>query len=166
MQTEKDKFTSLMKKYWDKELTQDNLLNEYAGKFSTEDLIKALEQNYSEKEAAATESIFHLGFTFNLFTKETVSILCKYLTECWHKRHEDIASILQKLKDENSISSIVKAVHINCDYWYDDGDAFIRKCIYVLSDINTKDSLEQLQILANDPNNIIKKYAVKELSKK
>ena len=165
MPTAKDRFTNLMKKYWSKKISQETLAVKYLGQFSTHDLIEALEKTHSEKDAQSVKAIFHIGFTFNLFDAQTVPILCTYLNVCWHNRHEDIAIILKELKAESSIKPIITAIHRKCDYWYDDGDAFIRKCIYVLSAMNTQESLAQLKILSLDANEIIKKYAEKELGK-
>jgi hypothetical protein len=69
------------------------------------------------------------------------------------------------VRDPDCIDDIVTAMHIKCDYWYDDGDAFIRKCSYVLGDLETPYAIQKLQELTDDNNEIIRKYASYQLKK-
>jgi hypothetical protein len=165
METINNAILTAMQRYWDKEITQEELSAQYKGKFTSADLATALQTALSAGDATAVESIFHMGFTQDLFDGSTVPVLCQYLTETWHRQHEDIARLLQGLKDPRSIQPLADAMHIHCDYWIDGGDAFIRKCAYAIADIGTPEAKAKLQLLAKDSNAIVKKYALHHLGK-
>ena len=165
MEVEKNVFSTIMQQRWDGTMTQDEFKKKYAGKFTTLQLITALEAVFKQKSASEAESLFAAGFDFNLFNKETVPILCKYITETWHKQHENIASLLQSFKMPGTEQALADGMYIKCDYWYDNGDAFIRKCAYALKAIGTPEADEKLKVLSNDGNEIIKKYALHQLEK-
>lgn len=158
-------FTEIMSKLWSNEISQEQLNSTYKNDFIETDIIEGLQKAFEIEDSEESEAIFHIAFTFNLFTNNSTEILGKLISQVWHKQHEDIARIFQELKDPNSITSLMEAVHIKCDYWIDNGDAFIRKCMYALSHINTKESKLKLTILSNDSNEIVKKYAQQHLNK-
>jgi hypothetical protein len=165
MEQVKDTFRSIMQQRWDGKITQDEVRKTYSGKFTTQEFITALEETLGEKNAAAAEDIFAAGFDLNLFNSDTVPVLCRYITETWHKQHENIATLLHGFKSPASVNPLADGMHIHCDYWYDGGDAFIRKCAYALAAIDTPEAHDKLKVLANDPNEIIKKYAQHQLEK-
>ncbi len=156
-------FSEIVSKLWTNEISQEDLVNNYKNKITEKDIINGLEVAFNKKDEKETESIFHIAFTFDLFTQESIQILGKFISQTWHKQHEEIARVFQKLKNPNSIQSIMEGVHIKCDYWFDNGDAFIRKCLYALAEINTSESISKINILANDSNEIIKKYSLEQL---
>jgi hypothetical protein len=161
----KETFRSIMQQRWDGKITQDEVRKTYTGKFTTEEYIAALEDALSQKNAAAAEDVFAAGFDLSLFSRDTVPVLCRYITETWHKQHENIATLLQGFKAPESVAALADGMHIHCDYWYDNGDAFIRKCAYALAAIDTPEAIDKLKTLADDPNEIIKKYARHQLDK-
>ncbi len=165
MEDEKNVFNTIMQQRWDGTITQDELKKKYTGKFTTLQLISALEEVLKIQNASEAENVFAAGFDFNLFNNETVAVLCKYIKETWHKQHENIATLLQSFKMPGTEQALVDGMHIKCDYWYDDGDAFIRKCAYALKAIDTPEAHQKLKALANDSNEIIKKYALHQLEK-
>jgi hypothetical protein len=165
MEEIKDTFRSIMKQRWDGKMTQDEVKRTYTGKFTTQELVTALEDVLKEKNHAAAEDVFAAGFDLNLFNADTAPALCKYITETWHKQHENIATLLQTFKQPGTEQAIADGMHIKCDYWYDDGDAFIRKCAHALTAIATPAAHSLLHKLAGDENEIIKKYAQHQLEK-
>jgi len=62
---------------------------------------------YNEKNADDVEFSLYIGFAFDLFTEDFVDILCKLIEAEWHFRHEDIASILQRLKSPKAVNSLL-----------------------------------------------------------
>ena len=154
-----------MSKIWSNEIGQEQLFVNYKNEFSEQQIINSLENTFNSQNNEGIEAIFHIAFTFNLFSIKSTAILGKLILQPWHNQHENIASVFQDLKDPNSIAFIIKAVHINCDYWIDNGDAFIRKCLYAMAAINTNESKLEIAILANDSNEIVKKYALVQINK-
>jgi glycogen synthase len=165
MQEVKDTFRSIMQQRWDGKITQDEVKKTYTGKFTTQELVTALEDVLKEKNAAAAEDIFAAGFDLSLFNADTAPVLCKYITETWHKQHENIASLLHTFKVPGTEQALADGMYIQCDYWYDGGDAFIRKCAHALTAIGTPAAHDLLKKLAGDANETIKKYALHQLEK-
>jgi hypothetical protein len=74
---------------------------------------------------------------------------------------EDLASFCEStVREVKCVDNIVAAMHIKCDGWYSDRDAFIRKCAYVLGNLKTSYSLQKLKELTTDNNGIIRKYTL------
>jgi HEAT repeat protein len=161
----KELFCYIMHQYWNNELTKEDIVNLYKEKFTDTDLVEALNSALNEKDGAAIYDICYMGFICDLFTIKTANVLRKSIKETWHNRHEDMAHILQTLKVPDCVDDIVTAMHIKCDYWYDEGDAFIRKCAYILGDLETPYAIQKLKELTTDDNEIIRKYASIQLKK-
>lgn len=123
-----------------------------------------LELAYSEANGEDVEYALLIGFNFDVFSDDFVDILCKIILERWHTKHEDIALILQKLKNPRSIDCLYQTALMKLDYLhYDDTYALARKCIHALGDINTNDSRNKLQLLASSSIPIIREKAEKQL---
>jgi len=117
-----------------------------SGSFFTEHIKSAYEQCNSE----ALEDILFLGFSFSLIGPEHCQIFCDLLFEPWHISHEDLAEALQDLRVESSIDSLYRAARCKYDYFTDDGEAFAIKCIWAIHDMDSLQSLEKLEIIANE----------------
>ena len=162
-------------------IDKDAILNFVANRISKEEFAKKypeltsnpgdlvnefLEQADKEKNAELLENILIIGFRFEAFAQIQAKILSKLIAETWHYKHEDIARILQKLKDPYSVDFVVKALHTKHDYLeYNNEYALINKCVRVLSGINTNNAKEQLQLLAASKNELLKEAALKQLHK-
>jgi hypothetical protein len=157
----------LMKKYYDNEIKdKDELISLSKDRITKSDFVQALETSFEIKNRDETNNVFQIGFVLSLFDLESSSILKKMIKETWHTRHEDIASLFQiDIKDPSCVDDIVEAMYIKCDYWIDDGDAFIRKCAYVLGDLKTSYSIQKLEELAVEENECISEYASYQLAK-
>lgn len=130
-------------------------------------LIHLLEMAFKEQNATDVESVLYVGFAFNLFTEEFVSVLCKLLEVDWHFQHENIASILKQLKCPDAVESLYKAALFNLSYLeYSEASPLAVKCIWALGDINTSESRKKLELLAQSENQVIKNNAVKQLNMK
>lgn len=129
-------------------------------------ILNILQNEYTGKDAEGVELALSLGFYVNSFSLSYIPILSDLIVADWHQRHEDIASIFQRLKAPESIDPVVKSMHLKFNYWYDDGDAFIRKCSYVLGEIGTDYAIEKLKELSNSDNDIISKYCNHQLKKR
>lgn len=126
-------------------------------------VLKLLGQAYTEKRAEEVEYSLFIGFSFDLFTKDYVGILCNLIKSDWHVQHENIAMILQKLKSPASIESLYHWAITPLDYLdYDDSYALAVKCIWALGDINTGESRRKLKLLAESDNEIIRNNVLQQ----
>ncbi|HFZ1806180.1 TPA: hypothetical protein ACIJYL_005219, partial [Klebsiella aerogenes] len=84
----------------------------------------------------------------------------------WHKKHEDLATILNYYHSETSVEYLYQAALLELNYRdYDEDYVLADKCIRALAKINNKNSIEKLEKLAMVENEKIKKSAMKQLSK-
>lgn len=125
------------------------------------DLIKLANIN---KSSTDLEYALIIGFKFNVFNLDYLGSLNELLIEKWHFMHEDIVSILGKLKSENSINSLYEAATINFDYLlYDEDKILAYKCIKALSKIKTDYAIEKIKQLAYLDDLKIRQYALEAL---
>lgn len=130
-------------------------------------IIQLLEIAFKEKNATDVESALYVGFAFNLFTKDFSNILCRLIEEHWHFQHENIASILKKSKCPDTVDSLYTAALTHLKYLeYSDASPLAVKCIWALGDINTIESRNKLELLAQSKNQVIKDNAIMQLNKK
>lgn len=130
------------------------------------EIVQLLQITCEKKNNDDLASIFFAIALTRIYSDLYFPILRKLLIEIWHKCHEEIMLILQfKMRDPNCVNDVAEAMHIKFDYMLDDGDAFIRKGAYVLATLKTDDAIQKLNELANDENEIIKKYATYQLRK-
>ena len=163
MVTEKEK--QLITEMFLGNITKEAFLREYPVDIDTSDFVlNLMEESLKSRHGIDVELVMMVGGLLG-YSKKHVPVLSLLLTEDWHRKHEDIAKALQMLKDPRCMDQVVKAMHMKLDYWFDSGDAFIRKCAYVLGDINTKSSMETLKELSSSPNEIIRKYSLHQLRK-
>ena len=158
-----------------------NLLNEYyvnrsikgkdtfkelaESQVSQEDFDLLLEELVDLKDGVLLSRVFYLGFLLNLFNDSHKVILCEFIKAAWHKKHEDIALLLQFDIKHSCVESVSVAMHLELDYMLDKGDAFIRKCAYVLGDLGTEESIAKLKELSTSENELIKKYCSYQLER-
>ena len=129
-------------------------------------LLSLLEKAYNENNADDIEDILFISFSFSLFSKIFVNILNKLIVEEWHYKHEDIARILQKLKDPKSVEYLYEATLSSYEYLdYDESYALAVKCIWALGDINNEFAIEKLKLLSKSDNTIIKENAINQLNR-
>jgi hypothetical protein len=131
-------------------------------------IINSLTEAYNNKSSENIEYILLMYFSLNVFqfNISNTELLGNLLIERWHNSHEDLAMIIQKLKDPKSISFLEKAIYLNLDYLeYNDGESLIRKCAYALGDINTLESWKKIKDLSESDNLIIKAMAIEQLKR-
>jgi hypothetical protein len=156
----------LIKAFALKQIGKDDFFAEYPVDLNIDKVyaLKTLEGAYESKNSEDIEYGLLLGFLLNLFSSDYIDVLCKLILEKWHYKHEDIALILQELKNPKSIDCLYQAALMKFDYLsYDDSYALARKCIHALGDINTEYSREKLRLLASSDIPIIKEKAEKQL---
>jgi hypothetical protein len=132
-------------------------------------IINSLEEAYSNKNEEDVDYILLMYFSLNTFQFDisNTNLLGNLLLEKWHNNHEDLAMIMQKIKDPKSIPFLEKAMYLDLDYLkYNDGESLIRKCAYAIGDINTFESWKKIKDLSVSNNQIIKDMAIEQLERK
>lgn len=99
--------------------------------------------------------------------EKLLPILIRLIQEPWHQMHEDIASTLQwDIPSPKAIEVLYKTALTKFDYLdFDEAYALAVKCIWALGDINTPESMEKLELLAESKNKIIRKNAKAQLKR-
>jgi hypothetical protein len=127
---------------------------------SPAETIRLLEAASGECDAEAVEILLGLG----ALSPEAVPVLCHLLLAGFHTRHEDMAFLLQKLKDPRSTEALYQACFLQLPYRdYDELDILARKCTWALHDVGTEAALEKLRLLADDLRPAVSAYAKKRL---
>lgn len=93
--------------------------------------------------------------------RDYTDILLQLLDEKWHTSEEDIISVLELIKDPKSVDKLYEVALDVPDY--DDMRAIAKKCMWVLSAINTSDAVQKLKMLAKSDDLIIKDNAAFQL---
>jgi hypothetical protein len=146
-------------------INDEEFESKYPHKIDDEYILRFLEDIYLRKDGVLMEHMTRIAFNISLNDK-LVPIFCKLIKETWHNSHEDLALFFEfSVKNPDCIDDVIAAMHIKCNYWHDDGDAFIRKCAYVLGNLETPYAIQKLEELTNDDNEIIRKYASLQLNK-
>jgi len=129
-------------------------------------LLKVLDDSSNIENAEGIEYAILLGYIIG-FDKSHVPILCRLMMGSWHQQHENIASILQELRDPRSIDCLYYGAVMDFDYLdYDESFSLAKKCIWALGAINTIKSTEKLQSIAESDNPIKKKDALHQLERR
>ena len=129
-------------------------------------VLQLLETAYLEQKASDVECSLIIGGMFSLISVEYTDIMLKLLKEDWHFCHEDIASYFQRFKIPEAVDLLYETSLRQFEYLeYDDFFALAVKCIWALGDINTKESIDKLKLLAQSNNEIIKKNALNQLER-
>lgn len=130
-------------------------------------ILNGLKTAYTEKKSDDVEDFISLiAFDTNWKNNpEYADIFCKLIGETWHYQHENLVSLLQGLKNPNTVVCLYEAAVNKPDYMaYDDTYSLARKCIHALGDINTELAREKLELLAKSEISIIKEKAEKQLA--
>ena len=93
--------------------------------------------------------------------RDYTDILLQLLDEKWHISEEDIISVLELIKDPKSVDKLYEVALDVPDY--DDMRAIAKKCMWVLSAINTSEAVQKLNMLAKSDDLIIKDNATFQL---
>jgi hypothetical protein len=127
-------------------------------------LLSELECGLRGKNAKSVAYAMLLGFRFKLFDPQAVDILCRLMAEDWHQQHEDIAQLMQRIKDPRCIEVLYGTALKKFEYLvYNESLALARKCTWALADIGTPEAQQAITQLANAGSEAIAGYARKRL---
>ncbi len=129
----------------------------------TAELLYEIEVAFKKKEDSLLEDLLAIAARDGLNHRYT-SILCQMLKEDWHYCQEDIAMMLEEIRDPTSITPLYERAINFLDY--DDGRSLSRKCIWALGAIGTSEAKEKLILLKEMDDPIISEVATLELHHK
>lgn len=150
-------------------ITKEEFIREYSNdkRVDKEYCFDLLKQAVNDKDDEKVEEAIVVGSALNCFSNGFSEVFCELLLSDWHYKHEDIARILQDLKDPSTVDCLYDASQLRFEYLdYDDTYQFARRCIKVLSAIDNEEAINKLQLLTNSNIPEIKQYAIKELEYK
>jgi hypothetical protein len=157
---------NLIEELMRKSITKEEFQKQFSMDLNEVFLLQRLERAYEQNNADDLEYVMFVGFAFDLYSEKMANILSQLLIQDWHHVHEDLASVLQDLKDPQSIDNLYQTALANYEYLdFDDSYALAVKCIWALGDINTEYAREKLKLLAKSNNSIIKENAVNQLNR-
>lgn len=131
-----------------------------------EQVYKELMKAIDGKDPSRVEDLIYLIFCFKLFDAGFIGLLNALLVCDWHKQHENIAMLLQKLKSPDSVLVLFETVTKQFKYLeYDEFHALAVKCIWALGDIGTEQAKEKLELLLKNGNAIIKENAEQQIDR-
>lgn len=153
-------------KFYKKLLKRTNYFDNYWDKFPEgefrfkEETLYLMQKNIAEKDAQG------LAHTLAVICndgadREYTPFLLKLLDEKWHISEEDIVSVLEMIKDPESIDKLYETA-VNIPEW-DDMRGLAKKCMWALSAINTSEAINKLKMLQNSDDVIIKENATFQL---
>lgn len=124
-----------------------------------------IDEDYVQKKNNVLEALLYIPSWFNI-QSDFINYYNLFLVEKWHHRHEDILAILICYKSETSVPYIDAVINSQFKYLeLSDTNyaSFIRKCMWALADINTKESNELLKSYLGNENPVIRQYADEQL---
>lgn len=131
------------------------------------DVIKnGLVEAYQNQNADSVDEFIYLTFVFDVFDVRNVDVLNQLLISDWHYKHEDIASLLQKISSVKSIDYLYDAIELHPQYLeWDDNYAFEVKCVRAIYYIGKEKSFSYLEKLCKHSNRIIREMAQRQIKK-
>jgi hypothetical protein len=142
------------------------ILKTEGNQMDAESGVRLLNEAFENRNADLVEEVIFSLSVSKGFSNRLSEILCKLLQADWHYKHEDIARILQGLKDPSTVDCLYSAAELQFDYLnYDDTFGFARKCTWALADIGTPEAKAKLQQLARSSNAFVAEYAQKRLNR-
>ena len=128
-------------------------------------VLRVLEETLNTKRKDDVECAMILGFHFG-FPADSGPVLCKLILEDWHTQHENLAAVMQKLKDPQTVDCLYQTALARFPYLeFDEAHALAVKCLWALSDINTDKAREKLKLLIESENKIIRENAERLLNR-
>jgi hypothetical protein len=122
-------------------------------------LLRAIEARDAEALEAAVTAAWHASLPVELAEGMAVALLMP-----WHKRHEDLAGALQRIRDPQTVDALFETASARHAYLaYDEFFGLARKCTWALADIGTPKAKAHLLKLAHESNTTIAGYAQKRL---
>lgn len=135
-------------------------------------LYKEIETTIGNKDSRRLEYLIYALMVWAEKGNCTENVMADYFLESlnelvlydWHKQHENIAELLQKIADEKSVEPLYKAIYLKLPYLeWDDNFSFQKKCVRIIGKIGGENAVKILENLCNEKNMIICEIAQRKL---
>ncbi|WP_260676899.1 hypothetical protein [Klebsiella aerogenes] len=157
----KQLIVSLMKR----EIDISKFYNDFNAFYGEPNICYELELARQNRDAELVDVFLYFSALIN-YDFKCIDLLNELIIADWHKKHEDLATILNYYHSETSVEYLYQAALLELNYRdYDEDYVLADKCIRALAKIKNKNSIEKLERLAMVENEKIKKSAMKQLSK-
>lgn len=154
-------------KYFDKKISEIDFFYELK-KFYENDNNIILKELSDAFKLHDSEKVYNLIYTicilkdsieeFNI--SNYIIILDDLLISDWHRNHEDIVSLIEKISDCRSIEYLYKALFLKPEYLsWDENYAFEKKCIHAIAKIDEIKSISLLKKISNSNNIVLNECA-------
>ena len=131
-------------------------------------LCEEMEKNMCQQDPVMAEYLMYaLVIWFwdeNNIGKRPVNYFLKLLNELvvcdWHKQHEDIVDMLQRISDESSIEPLYQTMYLKLQYLeWDDNYSLQKRCTRAIAGIGGEKAIGHLEWLKQEDNVIIRELA-------
>ena len=120
----------------------------------------SLEEALESRDPIQVEYGMLLGFQLKLFNQAFAPLLKTMILEDWHREHEDMASVMQMLKDPSTVDALYRTALTRFPYLeYDQSHSLAVKCLWALKAINNRDASEKLKLLAQSEDKVVRETA-------
>jgi hypothetical protein len=128
--------------------------------------VPLLREALASADSLVVECAILLNSLFEAWSGEHVPTLIELLAAPWHMKHEDVASILQGIRDPRSVEALYRAALVKLSYLaYDDSQALARKCTWALADIGTPEARARLEALTTQEDEEVADCARRRLTR-
>lgn len=119
---------------------------------------------YNQRDETLVEYCIYLLCIFNVYDEQFVTLLNQLLLSDWHYQHENIAELLQELRNPSSVIPLYETVNKRFEYLdYDEFNTLAVKCIWALGDIASDTAKKCLLLLQENEDRIISSNAKKQI---
>jgi hypothetical protein len=147
--------------------TLDEVLAHFGESDSGALALRLLRDAMERRDADDVEMALIVHGAADASVEEFMEPLIELFPAEWHREHEDIVSMLGKLRSPKTVPTLVLATRWVPEYLdFDEFRALAVKAIWALGGIPGPEAREALEGLRDDENEIIRENAVKQLARR
>ena len=165
---------SLFEKYISNQVSKSYLIEklEIDNKDFLDNLYEEVVCAIAKEDSQRLEYLIYALLLWEEKERNTIVLLKEKFLDClnnvllleWHKQHEIVIDLLQKMPDEKSISYLYKAIYLKLVYLeWDENYSFQKKCVRVIAKIGGEEAIKYLEALCKDENEIIRELAKRKI---
>jgi len=165
---------SLFEKYFSNQVSESYLIEklEIDNKDFLDNLYEEVVCVIEKKDAQRLEYLIYALLMWEMQESNTIILLKEKFLDClnnallleWHKQHEIIVDLLQKMPDEKSITYLYRAIYLKLLYLeWDENYSFQKKCVRVIAKIGGEEAIKCLEALCKEENEIIRELAQRKI---
>jgi hypothetical protein len=164
-------FNEIMTRFYSGEIDKNDIGELYRKSVTPSDLTNSFLIALANKDVVLLENSFFVGFSLNIINAEHQKILLKLLEGQWHREHEDIIGLFQRIFNESkeNITALLTAIEMIPEYLqeHDFKYPYIRKLIYAIGAQPEPYNIEALEKLVTEiDDEQIKELALHQIKKR